>query len=82
MGNDSEMLRFFSVCGFMVEAIAPAVMGANPNVEFEKILEVERLSALVDDLQVRCCSEILGPGNYWLHSVWLVNVSLVRLPSE
>jgi hypothetical protein len=46
--NDNEMLKFFAEGGFLVEAIAHAVMGANPNVEFEKTLEVGRFSARVD----------------------------------
>lgn len=50
--NDNEMLKFFAEGGFMVEAIAHAVMSANPNVEFEKILEVGRFSARVDAFEI------------------------------
>ena len=46
--NDNEMLKFFAEGGFMVEAIAHAVMGEDPNVQFEITLEVDRFSARVD----------------------------------
>ena len=46
--NDNEMLKFFAEGGFMVEAIAHAVMGEDPNVQFEVTLEVDRFSARVD----------------------------------
>jgi hypothetical protein len=46
--NDNEMLKFFAEGGFMVEAIAHAVMSANPNVEFEKTLESGRFTARID----------------------------------
>ena len=43
------MLKFFADGGFMVEAIAHAVMrGANPNVEFEFTLKHDRYQARVD----------------------------------
>jgi hypothetical protein len=50
--NDNEMLKFFAEGGFMVEAIAHAVMGANQNVVFEKTLEVGRFSARVDAFEI------------------------------
>ena len=46
--QDNEMLKFFADGGFMVEAIAHAVMSQNPNVEFEKTLEFGRYSARLD----------------------------------
>jgi hypothetical protein len=46
--QDNEMLKFFANGGFMVEAIAHAVMSQNPNVEFEKTLEFGRYSARLD----------------------------------
>jgi len=46
------MLKFFAEGGFMVEAIAHAVMGANQNVVFEKTLEVGRFSARVDAFEI------------------------------
>jgi hypothetical protein len=42
------MLNFFAEGGFMVEAIAHAVMSHNPNVEFEKTINVGRYSARLD----------------------------------
>lgn len=46
--NDNEMLKFFAEGGFMVEAIAHAVMSENPNVEFETTLEAGRFTARID----------------------------------
>lgn len=51
--NDNEMLKFFAEGGFMVEAIAHAVMKENDDVEFEKTLEVGRLTARVDAFELR-----------------------------
>ena len=50
--NENEMLKFFAEGGFMVEAIAHAVMRENHNVEFEKTLEVGRFSARVDAFEI------------------------------
>lgn len=47
--QDNEMLEFFAEGGFMVEAIAHAVMlHANPDSKFEQTFEHDRLSARVD----------------------------------
>jgi hypothetical protein len=46
--QDNEMLKFFAEGGFLVEAIAHAVMTQNPGVEFEKTLEAGRFSARID----------------------------------
>ena len=46
--DENEMLKFFAEGGFMVEAIAHAVMTRNPDVEFEKTLNVGRYSARLD----------------------------------
>ena len=47
--EDDPMLKFFADGGFMVEAIAHAVMReANPNVEFEFLLKHDRYQARVD----------------------------------
>lgn len=46
--DENEMLKFFAEGGFMVEAIAHAVMSRNPNVEFEKTINVGRYSARLD----------------------------------
>jgi hypothetical protein len=46
--QDNEMLKFFAEGGFLVEAIAHAVMTQNPDVEFEKTLEAGRFSARID----------------------------------
>jgi hypothetical protein len=46
--QDNEMLKFFAEGGFLVEAIAHAVMTQNPGVEFEKTLDVGRFSARID----------------------------------
>jgi hypothetical protein len=46
--NNNEMLKFFADGGFMVEAIAHAVMSANPSVVFEKTLEAGFFSARID----------------------------------
>ena len=49
--RDNEMLEFFAEAGFMVEAIAHAVMRANPLVEFEKTLSHERYYARLDGFE-------------------------------
>jgi len=49
--HDNEMLEFFAEAGFMVEAIAHAVMRANPLVEFEKTLSHERYYARLDGFE-------------------------------
>ena len=46
--DENEMLKFFAEGGFMVEAIAHSVMSHNPNVEFEKTINVGRYSARLD----------------------------------
>lgn len=47
--QDNSMLKFFAEGGFMVEAVAHAVMREkNPSVEFEVSLEHERYKARVD----------------------------------
>jgi hypothetical protein len=42
------MLKFFAEGGFLVEAIAHAVMRQNPDVEFEKNLDAGQFSARID----------------------------------
>ena len=49
--RENEMLEFFAEAGFMVEAIAHAVMRANPLVEFEKTLSHERYYARLDGFE-------------------------------
>ncbi|MFZ9844111.1 MAG: DUF2779 domain-containing protein [Ilumatobacteraceae bacterium] len=49
--KDNEMLDFFAEAGFMVEAIAHAVMEANPAVEFEKTLTAGRYMARLDGFE-------------------------------
>ena len=49
--KDNDMLEFFAEAGFMVEAIAHAVMGANPLVEFEKTLTSGRFMARLDGFE-------------------------------
>jgi hypothetical protein len=49
--KDNEMLEFFAEAGFMVEAIAHAVMEANPLVEFEKTLTSGRYMARLDGFE-------------------------------
>ena len=49
--KDNDMLEFFAEAGFMVEAIAHAVMKANPDVEFEKTLQAGRFSARLDGFE-------------------------------
>ena len=49
--QDNDMLEFFAEAGFMVEAIAHAVMEVNPNVVFEKTLEAGRYSARLDGFE-------------------------------
>ena len=49
--GDNEMLEFFAEAGFMVEAIAHAVMRTNPLVEFEKTLQSGRYSARLDGFE-------------------------------
>jgi hypothetical protein len=46
--NDNAMLKFFAEGGYMVEAIAHAVMQSNPDVVFEKDLVFERYYARAD----------------------------------
>jgi hypothetical protein len=48
---ENEMLEFFAEAGFMVEAIAHAVMRANPDVVFEKTLQAGRFSARLDGFE-------------------------------
>ncbi|MFM7892911.1 MAG: hypothetical protein ACKO8P_03730, partial [Actinomycetota bacterium] len=49
--QDNEMLEFFAEAGFMVEAVAHAVMEANPKVVFEKTLQSGRYSARLDGFE-------------------------------
>ena len=49
--KDNDMLEFFAEAGFMVEAIAHAVMEANPDVEFEKTLTAGRYLARLDGFE-------------------------------
>ena len=49
--KDNEMLEFFAEAGFMTEAIAHAVMKANPDVVFEKTLQAGRFSARLDGFE-------------------------------
>ena len=46
--QNNEMLKFFAEGGFLVEAIAHAVMRQNPDVEFEKNLDAGQFSARID----------------------------------
>jgi hypothetical protein len=57
--NENEMLKFFAEGGFMVEAIAHAVMKENPDVEFEKTLEVGRFTARIDAFDLKADRIIL-----------------------
>ena len=49
--RSNDMLEFFAEAGFMVEAIAHAVMEANPAVEFEKTLTAGRYMARLDGFE-------------------------------
>lgn len=49
--GDNEMLEFFAEAGYMVEAIAHAVMELNPDVEFERTLQFGRYSARLDGFE-------------------------------
>lgn len=49
--QNNEMLEFFAEAGFMVEAVAHAVMESNPGVEFEKTLQAGRFSARLDGFE-------------------------------
>ena len=49
--KNNEMLEFFAEAGFMVEAIAHAVMQANPSAEFEKTLTAGRYMARLDGFE-------------------------------
>ena len=46
------MLKFFAEGGYMIEALAHAVMRSNPDVEFEKDLVFERYNARVDAFEM------------------------------
>lgn len=49
--KNNDMLEFFAEAGFMVEAIAHAVMKSNPDVVFEKTLQAGRYSARLDGFE-------------------------------
>jgi hypothetical protein len=49
--EDNEMLKFFAEGGFMVEAIAHAVMKKNPDVKFEETFKAGRYQVRVDAIE-------------------------------